>query len=142
MLCRNNIGMALSKDHKPNWPEEAIRIKSLGGEILFDGYDWRIHDLSVSRAFGDISAEPHVTNMPDIYKYKISCDDKFLIVACDGLWDVFSNQDVANFVLENCYDIQTNVRINKHINIAKKLGEFAIAKGSGDNITIIVVFLN
>lgn len=143
MICKNNIGNALNKDHKPHWPEELTRIKSLGGQITFDGYDWRIQDLSVSRAFGDISSEPYVTHLPDMYKYKITNDDKFMVIACDGLWDVCSNQDVANFVLENCYDLKNNTRINKNTNIAKKLGEFAIeTKGSGDNITIIVVFLD
>ena len=143
VISRHNKANVVTKDHKPHWPEELVRIKSLGGEITFDGYDWRIQDLSVSRAFGDISAEPYVTHLPDMYKYKITNDDKFMVIACDGLWDVCSNQDVANFVLENCYDLKNNTRINKHINIAKKLGEFAIqTKGSGDNITIIVVFFD
>lgn len=140
VVCRNNIGTALTKDHKPNWPEEAARIKSLGGQIAYDGYDWRINDLSVSRAFGDVSSEPFLTCVPDVFRYKLSPDDKFIILGCDGLWDVFANQDAVNFVLENSYDIKTGMRINKHINIAKKLGEMAIAKGSGDNITIIIIF--
>jgi serine/threonine protein phosphatase PrpC len=140
MICRNNIGIALTKDHKPDWPEENARIKKLGGEIVWDGYDFRIKDLSVSRAFGDISAEPFLTCMPDIFRYKLTADDKFIVLACDGLWDVFNCQDVANFILKSCYDMTNNTRINKHINIAKRLGELAIAKGSTDNITIIIVF--
>lgn len=140
VMCRNNLGIPLTKDHKPNWPEESARIRSLGGEIMFDGFDWRINDLSVSRAFGDISAEPYVTCMPDIFRYKLSDDDKFIILACDGLWDVFGCQEAVNFVLENCYDVASGTRINKHINVAKRLGELAIAKGSNDNVTIVIVF--
>lgn len=140
VICRNNIGIALTKDHKPNWFEEKARIKQLGGEPQFDGYDWRIKDLSVSRAFGDLSATPFVTCMPDIFRYKLTDDDKFIVLACDGLWDVLSNQDVINFVLENCYDAITNSRINKHINVAKRLAELALTRGSTDNITILVVF--
>jgi len=140
MICRNNIGISLTKDHKPDWPEEYARIKALGGDIVWDGFDFRIKDLSVSRAFGDINAEPFLTCIPDIYRYKITSDDKFIVLACDGLWDVFNCQDVANFILKNCFDITNNTRINKHINIAKRLGELAIAKGSTDNITIIIVF--
>jgi serine/threonine protein phosphatase PrpC len=142
VICKNNIGVALNKDHKPNWPEELARIKKLGGDVEFDGYDWRIQDLSVSRAFGDLSATPYVTHMPELFKYKISCEDKFIVVACDGLWDVFSCQDVVNYILDNCYDLKTNKRINKTLNIAKKLGEHAIEKGSTDNITAIVVFFD
>lgn len=142
ILCRDNIASALTKDHKPNWPEERTRIEALGGKIYRDGLDYRIKDLSVSRAFGDLDAEPYVTNMPDTYVYKIEKNDRFFVLACDGLWDVLSNQDVANFILTNCYDSTTNQRINKNINIARKLAEYAILRGTGDNVTIIVVFLN
>lgn len=142
VICRNNIATALSKDHKPNWPEESVRIKSLGGDIVFDGFDWRIQDLSVSRAFGDISSSPYVSHLPDIFRYKLTCDDKFIILACDGLWDVLSNQDVINFILDNCFDLATGVRINKHVNIAKKLAEFAMIKGTSDNVTIVIVFFS
>src|SRR5436305_1930508 len=61
IICRDNLGIPLSKDHKPNWPEERYRIQQLGGKIYYDGDDYRIKDLSVSRAFGDIDAEPYVT---------------------------------------------------------------------------------
>jgi serine/threonine protein phosphatase PrpC len=139
ILCRNNVPMVLSKDHKPNWPEEKERIEKLGGQIYRDGPDYRIKDLSVSRAFGDLSAEPYVTNMPDIFTYKLQKNDKFLVLACDGVWDVLENQDVINFIIINSYDVSGN-RINKNINIARKLGEYAILRGSGDNITCIIVF--
>lgn len=142
ILCRNNMAFVLTKDHKPHWFEENFRIKALGGQPIFDGCDWRINDLSVSRAFGDVSAEPYVTCMPEIFRYKLSSDDKFIVLGCDGLWDVMSNQEVINFILDNCYDAQSNTRINKHINVAKRLAQFAITKGSTDNITILVIFLN
>jgi serine/threonine protein phosphatase PrpC len=142
VLCRDNFGMPLTKDHKPNWPEEKQRIENLGGKIIFDGHDWRIKDLSVSRAFGDIDASPYVTHSPDLYRYKLDKNDKFFILACDGLWDVMTNSDVINFVLLNCYDGTTKNRINKNVNIGKKLAGHALKKGSTDNITVIVVFLN
>lgn len=145
IICRDNLGIPLSKDHKPHWPEESYRIKQLGGRVYFDGEDYRIKNLSVSRAFGDIDAEPYVTYVPDIYRYRLEKNDKFIVLACDGLWDVLSNQDVVNFILTECYDGTTTVRVNerKEINIAKKLGEYAIQnKDSGDNITIIIIFFN
>lgn len=142
IICRDNLGIPLSKDHKPHWPEERQRIEQLGGKIYFDGDDYRIKDLSVSRAFGDIEAEPFVTYVPDIYRYRLEKNDKFIVMACDGLWDKLSNQEVANFVLTECYDGTTTTRINKDVNIAKKLGEYAIQKGSGDNVTIIIIFFD
>lgn len=142
VVCRGNLGMALTKDHKPHWPEERHRIEKLGGKITFDGYDWRIKDLSVSRAFGDIDATPYVTHKPDLFRYKLSTNDKFVILACDGLWDVISTEEAVNFVLLNCYDNNFNKRINKNINIAKKLAEYALKKGSTDNVTTIVYFFD
>lgn len=140
IICRNNFGIPLTRDHKPDWFDERGRLKSLGEEPIFDGYDWRIKDLSVSRAFGDLSAEPYVTNMPDMFRYQLTNNDAFMVLACDGLWDKLSNQDVVNFVLNNCYDCTTGTRINKNINIAKRLAELSLIKGSTDNVTVIVVF--
>ncbi len=142
ILCRDNFAMPLTKDHKPNWPEERHRIEKLGGKIVYDGFDWRIKDLSVSRAFGDLNATPFLTHRPDLFRYKLDKNDKFFVLACDGLWDVMTNADVVNFILLNCYDSTTKNRINKEMNIAKKLAEYALKKGSTDNITIIVVFIN
>jgi protein phosphatase 2C len=142
ILCRDNFAMPLTKDHKPNWPEEYCRITQLGGKIEFDQYDWRIKDLSVSRAFGDLDATPYVTHLPDLFKYKLDKSDKFIILCCDGMLETLSNSDAVNFVLLNCYSKDTKTRINKDINIAKRLAEYALKKGSGDNISIIVVFLN
>lgn len=141
IICKNNIAIPLTKDHKPNWPEEKARIESLGGEIYFDGWDWRIGDLSVSRAFGDVSSEPFLTCMPDIFRYKLTKNDKFIVLSCDGLYEAnITNDDVVNFVLDHCYDMTTGKRKNEHINIGKKLAEWAIMKGSSDNISIVLVF--
>ena len=142
VLCRNNISYPLTKDHKPATPEEKNRIEQLGGKIYYDGYDWRINDLSVSRAFGDNESKKYVTHIPDLYKYKLSKNDKFIVMACDGLWDVMENQDVVDFVLNKCYDMNTGKKLNKKINVAKQLAEHAINIGSTDNITSLVVFFN
>lgn len=133
ILSKNNIAMTLTKDHKPNWPEEKIRIEKLGGVIKKDGQDYRICDLSVSRAFGDIKATPYVTHLPDVYKYILDNSVQFIVVACDGLWDVMSGQDVVNFVLQNRKE-------DKRRNIAKNLAEYALKIGSFDNITVVIIF--
>jgi len=142
VICTDNIANVKTKDHKPNFPEERERIKSLGGEVYYDGYDWRIKDLSVSRAFGDLDAAPFVINKPDIYRHKIRKNDKFMVIACDGLWDVLDNQEVVNMILSECYDINTGKKLNVKKNIAKQLAELALQKGSTDNITVLVVFFD
>ena len=133
LLNKNGIATQLSKDHKPNSPEERIRIEKMGGKISFDGVDWRVKDLSLSRAFGDIECTPYVTHLPQIYCYKLSTGDKFLILACDGLWDVLNNQDAVDFIL----DLETR---NYKGNYAKALAEYALDKGSMDNITVIIYY--
>lgn len=139
VLCRNNIGIPLTKDHKPNWPDEKCRISKLGGHIRKDGNTYRINDLSVSRAFGDKESRKYITHRPELYRYKLTGRDRFMIIACDGLWDVVSSQEAVNFVIENCYDVEMN-RINHKVNIARLLAKYAIDLECGDNVTCMVVF--
>jgi serine/threonine protein phosphatase PrpC len=141
LLCRGMFNIALTLDHKPAWPAERTRITKLGGVITHDTCDWRIKNLSVSRAFGDFDATPYITHKGELFRYKLDPEDKFLVVACDGVFESLDNSEVVNFILSKCYDATTKVRINKDVNIAKKLAEYAINKGSGDNITCIVIFL-
>jgi serine/threonine protein phosphatase PrpC len=142
VMNRDKTAMTLTDDHKPNWPAEKHRIEKLGGVIKWDGHDYRIKDLSVSRAFGDTDTTPYLTHLPDIFKYKLNAANKFIVVGCDGLWDVMSDQEVVNFVLLHCYDNNLKNRINKHINIARKLANYAFKnKGSTDNITVVVYFI-
>lgn len=144
VLCRNkNIPKQLTKDHKPNQIDEKKRIEKIGGKIYFDGYDWRVGDLSVSRAFGDLDSTPFVTHKPEIFNYKIKKTDKFIVLGCDGLWDVMSNEDVTIFIQDKINKIKiTNMTRNSDNNIAFLLANEAIKKGSTDNISIIIIFLN
>lgn len=131
---KDNIAEQLSLDHKPNCPEEKKRIEKLNGKIEYDGSDWRISGLSLSRAFGDLDCKPYVTHLPQIYKYDIHPNDRFFVFACDGLWDVLSNQDVVDFI---------NELLNKKFkgNYSKELADYAIYKGSLDNVSAIVYFI-
>ena len=139
ILCRDSLAIALTKDHKPMWPEEKRRIEQMGGIIKTSpNDDPRICDLSVSRAFGDIDATPYVTHVPQPYKYKLEKNDKFMVIGCDGLYDVLSNQDIVNFILNEYYNSSFD-KINAKSDIAKKLAEYAINKGSQDNVSVIVV---
>jgi protein phosphatase 1L len=136
VLC-NKLSKAiqLTVDHKPNEPNEKNRIEQLGGKIYFDGVDWRVKSLSLSRAFGDLDCCPYVTHVPSIMKYKINSKDQFLIVACDGLWDALTNESAVDFIRE----LQKN---NFMGNYAKELANYGLDKGSQDNITVIIYFFN
>ena len=141
VLCnKNNMAVQLTKDHKPNTFEEKIRIEKLGGKVYFDGFDYRVGNLSVSRSFGDIDSKPFISHIPDIYKYRLGNLDKFIVMGCDGLWDELSNQEVVDFVLSNINGKLKNQSKMVENNIAKKLGDHAIHKGSTDNVSIIIKF--
>ena len=144
VICNeNNIAIPLTKDHKPLSYDENKRILSCNGLITQDlGDDPRINGLSVSRSFGDLDAKPHVSHIPDIYDYDVN-KEKFIIMACDGVWDVLSNQDAVDFVLYALEKIKVNSNyiIKNKKNIANLLGNYAIEKGSQDNISILIIFL-
>jgi len=55
-------GVALTRDHKPDIPEEKARIEKNGGRVIFDGYsnhriyakNGRYPGLNMSRCLGDL----------------------------------------------------------------------------------------
>jgi serine/threonine protein phosphatase PrpC len=134
VVCqKDGMAIALSTDHKPEWPKEKKRIEDLGGKVIFDKEDevYRIQDLSVSRAFGDETYSKYVTHKPEISSHRLKATDQFMILACDGLWDVLNTQEAVNYVLAN----------KDKSNIAKSLANHAIKdKKSADNVTVIVVY--
>lgn len=134
VLCnKNGEAIQLTVDHKPNLPEEKKRIEQLGGKIQYDGSEWRVKSLSLSRAFGDLDCCPYVTHVPNVYKYKINSKDKFIIIGCDGLWDALNNQQAVEYVR----DLQFK---NFPGNYAKQIANHALEKGSMDNISVIIYF--
>ena len=69
--------------------------------------------LAISRALGDhqlkrpILANDVVSNMPDITSTELTDGDMFVIIACDGLWDVVQDQDAVNLVLEGIHAVRS-----------------------------------
>jgi serine/threonine protein phosphatase PrpC len=148
VLCSEyNIGNQISLDHKPHLFCEKERIQQMGGVLEFeDGDDPRIGGMSVSRSFGDLDNK-YICQAPDVFDYNIS-GDKFIIMGCDGVWDVLSNQDAVDFVLDKYNELKNNgkpfidMKGRSDNNIAQKLAEYAIDKGSLDNISIQIIFFS
>ncbi|CAH1776587.1 unnamed protein product [Owenia fusiformis] len=94
----------LSFDHKPSNELETKRIIAAGGWVEFNRVNG---NLALSRALGDFvfkkndkkkAEEQIVTANPDIVENEITADHEFLVLACDGIWDVLTNEEVTDFV--------------------------------------------
>lgn len=107
-LCREGIAVALSHDHKPYHPGEKERIELAGSHVKFNRVNG---DLAVSRALGDfvykrcetVSAERQaVTALPEfVIEERQPAKDEYIVLACDGIWDVMSSQEVVDKVRSN-----------------------------------------
>eukprot|EP00906_Rhabdomonas_costata_P017300 RCo024960 len=85
----------LTKDHKASDPSEAARVRQAGGWVARDQGCDRVYPggLAVSRAIGDLPAKepiPAVSGTPEVKSFHITPEMKFLVLACDGVWDVVS----------------------------------------------------
>lgn len=103
VLCRRGKAIELSSDHRPSNPEEALRVRAAGGHICPDGY--LNGHLAVLRALGDHhftdlkaptgpngSMQGPLTAEPEIASHALLPEDEFILMACDGFWDVFTSQ--------------------------------------------------
>ncbi|EAY99224.1 hypothetical protein OsI_21182 [Oryza sativa Indica Group] len=129
VISKAGKAIALSEDHKPNRSDERKRIESAGGVVMWAG-TWRVGGvLAMSRAFGNRLLKQFVVADPEIQEQEIDDELEFLILASDGLWDVVPNEDAVSLV-----------KIEEEPEAAaRKLTETAFSRGSGDNITCIVV---
>ncbi|CAM0953489.1 unnamed protein product [Alopecurus aequalis] len=129
VISKSGKAIALSDDHKPNRSDERKRIESAGGIVMWAG-TWRVGGvLAMSRAFGNRLLKQFVVAEPEIQEQEIDDELEFLILASDGLWDVVPNEDAVSVVkMEEDPEAA-----------ARKLTETAFGRGSGDNITCVVV---
>ncbi|CAK3808493.1 related to phosphatase 2C [Lecanosticta acicola] len=127
VLCRNGKALRLSYDHKGSDENEGKRIAGAGGLILNN----RVNGvLAVTRALGDAYMKDLVTGHPYTTETVIQPDiDEFLILACDGLWDVCSDQEAVDLV-RNIQDPQA---------ASKALVDHALARFSTDNLSCMIV---
>ncbi|CAE7513985.1 unnamed protein product [Symbiodinium natans] len=109
VLCRNGKAVELSEDHKPELNGEERRIRQAGGSVKLIGPCHRIDGwgLNLSRALGDfhykarpdLSAEQQkVIAVPEIRTVELHDDDEFLVLACDGCFELHTSQKVVDIV--------------------------------------------
>ncbi|GAX10307.1 hypothetical protein FisN_3Lh510 [Fistulifera solaris] len=156
ILSRAGQAIDLTTDHKPNEEREKARIMRMGETIEWDRFAkvHRVRNLSLSRAIGDRYAKPIVSGEVEIKHFPVLDDrDEFILLASDGLWDAMSSQDVVSFVhdrIENelrnndVMDSQEKDRYKLVLrkNMAKSVAYEAFKRGSGDNICVVMVWLD
>ncbi|KAL7561829.1 hypothetical protein ACA910_009669 [Epithemia clementina (nom. ined.)] len=156
ILSRQGMAVELTQDHKPNEEREKSRIKRHGGNIEWDALAkvHRVESLSLSRAIGDAYAKPVVSGEVDIKLFPVVEEkDEYLLLASDGLWDVMSSQDVVSYVkkrfetelarkeLTTEEDVE-NYRLVLRRNMARSIVREAVRRGTGDNVCVLIVWLN
>ena len=82
----------ITKEHNCRNDNEVSRIKKSGG-IIFNN---RVFGkLMLSRSFGDKEMKKHgVISEPDLFIKKITEEDKFIIIASDGVWDTVTENNI------------------------------------------------
>mmetsp|Transcript_12910 Transcript_12910/g.47810 ORF Transcript_12910/g.47810 Transcript_12910/m.47810 type:complete len:724 (-) Transcript_12910:267-2438(-) len=130
--------------------------------------------LAVSRAIGDADfknftldtpvPEPEVWQFPDGHPQRfdgslvsseaevevhfLQQDDHFVLIACDGFWDVVSPGECVSFVWARLQQEGitshnvTNVTKQLADRIAGDLADLALRSGSSDNVTVVIIFLD
>ncbi|CAI9092530.1 OLC1v1027790C1 [Oldenlandia corymbosa var. corymbosa] len=162
VLRRGGVAVPLSSDHKPDRADELERIELCGGKVINWNGQRVLGVLATSRSIGDEYLKPYVIPVPQVTVNQRSDLDEFLILASDGLWDVIPN-DLACQIVRRCLDGNVRRRAaspqqipssgvshagaseSKNGGLASEaasiLAELALARGSRDNISVIVVQL-
>ena len=146
---RNNNIIELSRDHKPDLPDEKTRIERSGGRVdkIYGMGPYRVWfknedfpGLAMSRSIGDrLAHRVGVSDIPEIKEFSIEDTEPLAVVlASDGVWEFMSNEEVSDIV----YRFESNKDAST---CAKKIVERArlIWEKTGyaiDDITCVVVF--
>ena len=145
VVCdKRRQAIAMSTDHTPHLSRERERIEAAGGFVTYDHKTGRyltMHKLAMTRAIGDADLKPFVTSEPEVTRHEL-VEGEFLILASDGIWDVVSNQDAVDHVVE-VYDREAPTKDTASALSAacKSLVRRAFQRGSRDNMTVMVVKL-
>ncbi|CAF0951134.1 unnamed protein product [Brachionus calyciflorus] len=141
ILASGNQVVLGTYDHKPINPNERERIQNAGGSVMIQRVNG---SLAVSRALGDYEykcvegrgpCEQLVSPEPEIYTRQRSEQDEFIVLACDGIWDVMSNEELREY-------ITSRLKVtNDLVKISNDILDMCLSKGSRDNMSVIIVTL-
>ncbi|XP_014246199.1 protein phosphatase 1B-like isoform X2 [Cimex lectularius] len=140
VICRSGVPSFSTRDHKPMLPSEKERITKAGGTVMIQRVNG---SLAVSRALGDYEyknvegrgpCEQLVSPEPEVFiQDRDAENDEFMVLACDGIWDVMSNEDLCKYVrslLLLTDDLES---------VTNQVIDTCLYKGSRDNMSIVLV---
>ena len=145
----------LSRDQKPSEQDEYDRIINSGGRVESfkdenGNYigpervwlkDEDIPGLAMSRSFGDeIAHTVGVITEPEINEYYFVEEDKFIIIASDGLWEFISSDECIEMVKE--YYIKNDIDGALNFLYKESSKRWIMEEEVIDDITILMAFLN
>ena len=148
-------GFPLNRDHKGSEPDEEKRILAHGGrvEALKDSQGrymgplrvWHLNEnipgLAMTRSFGDhAAAEVGCIAEPEILEMNMTEDDKFLVIASDGVWEFLENDEVVK-IIEPHYKNNSAEKAAEAL-IKESLKKWKQEENVVDDITCIIIFLS
>jgi serine/threonine protein phosphatase PrpC len=155
----------LSTDQKPDLPSERERIEGAGltvtQESFIDEHGLKKyvpkillapgHSMAVARSFGDFEYKSNsnlspeqqaLIAIPEVMIHERSPRDLYLILACDGVWDVMTNKEVCEFVVTHV----DKMIEDDESDVLPKVGDLLLSKclelGSKDNMSVVIVGLS
>lgn len=153
ILCRGGEALALSEDHKPDDPIERARIEKAGGFVAAVGPCQRIDGwgLNLSRALGDFHykarddlppEEQKVSVVPDIHTCEITEEDEFLLLACDGVFELHTSEEAVAHVRQKLQAEATLSEAVESLVDASCSSDLFQTQGRGsDNVSAMVILL-
>lgn len=128
VIARGGKAERLTYDHKGSDQQESKRIVDAGGFVVLN----RVNGiLAVTRSLGDYAMKEYVIGDPFCSEVPLQPTDTHLILACDGLWDVTTDQEAVDLVLQEQDAQKASDRLLLH----------ALKNGSTDNISVMVIEL-
>eukprot|EP01062_Namystynia_karyoxenos_P025038 TRINITY_DN19814_c0_g1_i4.p1 TRINITY_DN19814_c0_g1~~TRINITY_DN19814_c0_g1_i4.p1 ORF type:complete len:1040 (+),score=241.41 TRINITY_DN19814_c0_g1_i4:62-3181(+) len=155
VLCEGGRAVELSRDHRASCPSEQDRVRRCGGSITSGvQHKGKVAQgervvcpgsktaVQVTRALGDFSLKGKervlsvppsrmpLTSVPEISRVALTPGSEFLVLACDGLWDVVSSAEAVSAARQHAH------RGPRHM--ARELLQLAFDRGTTDNVTVVV----
>jgi protein phosphatase 2C family protein 2/3 len=145
VACVGGTVDPLSADHKPNNPEESARIARAGGWVEYNRVNG---NLALSRALGDFvfkrnagmgAEEQMVIALPDVEARDVNEEWEFVLLACDGIWDVVTNEEAVEFVRRRLSMRQEPETICEELMTTCLAPDCQMGGLGCDNMTVILV---